>query len=174
MFFFFFFPNYFQYLDFKNWNKKLFQVMQLQRKIYWDQLKMCYFCECVKPQKKKKKGSWAMLQWRQPCSEQWLTCGSPAGPNEEGISPDGRRGRKKAAQGKKGLGMNGCAFLLFCSCSEQWQAAQFGERDSHSTWLLSNPAPPEVTVDWSASICKLCLDIILAVGTVICFMHFTH
>lgn len=55
MFFFFFFPNYFQYLDFKNWNKKLFQVMQLQRKIYWDQLKMCYFCECVKPQKKKKK-----------------------------------------------------------------------------------------------------------------------
>jgi hypothetical protein len=29
--------------------------MQLQRKIYWDQLKMCYFCECVKPQKKKKK-----------------------------------------------------------------------------------------------------------------------
>ena len=44
-----------------------------------------------------------MLQWRQPCSEQWLTCGSPAGPNEEGISPDGRRGRKKAAQGKKGI-----------------------------------------------------------------------
>lgn len=49
---FFFFSNYFQYLDFKNWNKKLFQVMQLQRKIYWDQLKMCYFCECAKPQKK--------------------------------------------------------------------------------------------------------------------------
>ena len=40
---FLFFPNYFQYLDFKNWNKKLFQVMQLQRKIYWDQLKMLLF-----------------------------------------------------------------------------------------------------------------------------------
>lgn len=43
MVFFFSPPNYFQYLDFKNWNKKLFQVMQLQRKIYWDQLKTLLF-----------------------------------------------------------------------------------------------------------------------------------
>lgn len=84
---FFFFSNYFQYLDFKNWNKKLFQVMQLQRKIYWDQLKMCYFCECVKPQKKQLSDITA-----EDRLAQWLLCGFSAGPNEmELVSLDAQK-----------------------------------------------------------------------------------
>lgn len=88
--------------------------MQLQRKIYWDQLKMCYFCECVKPQKKKKAAE--RYYSRRPCSEQWLLSYSfSAGPNKAGISLGEEEEERKAEQGKKGPGMNIYMLLLFCS-----------------------------------------------------------
>lgn len=61
--------------------------MQLQRKIYWDQLKMCYFCECVKPQKKQLSDITAedcLVQ--SGVASAWLLCRT----NETGISEPGR------------------------------------------------------------------------------------
>lgn len=129
---FFFFSNYFQYLDFKNWNKKLFQVMQLQRKIYWDQLKMCYFCECVKPQKKQLSGITA-----EDRLAQWLPCGFSAGPNETGISERGLSEEELTWYREKG------------ACARIWHVLALLHTASaiqrRNTWLLPNPATPEVT-----------------------------
>lgn len=64
---------------------------------------MCYFCECVKPQKKK--AAERYYSRRPPRSKQWmLSCGFSAGPNETGISEPGHLEEEeiKGAHGEKG------------------------------------------------------------------------
>lgn len=141
---FFFFSNYFQYLDFKNWNKKLSQVMQLQRKIYGDQLKMCYFCDCVKPQKKQLSDITA-----EDRLAQWLPRGFSAGPNETGISEPGRSEEEELTWCRAEGLVHEYQHILVLLHTAQGNGSQCNsEKEGRSTRLLPNPATPEVTAVW--------------------------
>lgn len=76
---------------------------------------------------------------------------------------------RKAVRGRKGLGMEVCV----SSAAAQSSDGQHGLGEGivcgfYQILLLQRDS------GLSYPYCELCLDTILAVGIVICFMHFTH
>lgn len=60
-------------------------------------------------------------------------------------------------------------------CMDVWVSGSSAEREGRPYHVASiKSRAPEARVDCVASICKLCLDIILAVRIVICFAHITY
>lgn len=118
--------------------------MQLQRKIYGDQLKMCYFCECVKPQKKQLSDITA-----EDRLAQWLPRGFSAGPNETGISEPGRSEEEELMWCRAEGLVHEYQHILALLHTAQGNGSQCNsEKEGRSTRLLPNPATPEVTAVW--------------------------